>query len=48
MEALTREELMQRLRITPQELEEWTENELLLPLETGKTSIPLRQSRKGS
>jgi MerR family transcriptional regulator, copper efflux regulator len=29
---LTREELLQRLRITPRELEEWTENELLAPL----------------
>ena len=29
---LTREELLQRLRITPRELEEWTENELLSPL----------------
>jgi DNA-binding transcriptional MerR regulator len=29
---LTREELLQRLRIHPRELEEWTENELLEPL----------------
>ena len=29
---LTREELLQRLRLTPRELEEWTENELLAPL----------------
>jgi MerR family transcriptional regulator, copper efflux regulator len=29
---LTREELLQRLRITPRELEEWTENDLLTPL----------------
>jgi DNA-binding transcriptional MerR regulator len=29
---LTREELLQRLRLTPRELEEWTENELLSPV----------------
>jgi DNA-binding transcriptional MerR regulator len=29
---LTRDELLQRLRITPRELEEWTENELLSSL----------------
>ncbi|MGA2479325.1 MAG: MerR family transcriptional regulator [Spirochaetia bacterium] len=29
---LSREELLQRLRITPRELEEWTENDLLSPL----------------
>jgi DNA-binding transcriptional MerR regulator len=29
---LTRDELLQRLRITPRELEEWTENELLASL----------------
>jgi MerR family transcriptional regulator, copper efflux regulator len=29
---LTRDELLQRLRITPRELEEWTENDLLAPL----------------
>jgi DNA-binding transcriptional MerR regulator len=29
---LTREELLQRLRLSPRELEEWTENELLSPL----------------
>ena len=29
---LTREELLQRLRLTPRELEEWTENELLFPV----------------
>jgi DNA-binding transcriptional MerR regulator len=29
---LTRNELLQRLGITPRELEEWTENELLAPL----------------
>ena len=29
---LTRDELLQRLRITPRELEEWTENDLLMPL----------------
>ena len=29
---LTRDELLQRLRITPRELEEWTENDLLTPL----------------
>ena len=28
---LTRDELLQRLRITPRELEEWTENDLLTP-----------------
>ena len=29
---LSREDLLQRLRITPQELEEWTENGLIVPL----------------
>lgn len=29
---MTREELLQRLRLSPRELEEWTENELLSPL----------------
>ena len=29
---LTREELLQRLRLTPRELEEWTENDLLSPV----------------
>jgi MerR family copper efflux transcriptional regulator len=29
---LTRDELLQRLRITPRELEEWMENDLLAPL----------------
>jgi len=29
---LTREELLQRLRLTPRELEEWTENQLLSPV----------------
>jgi DNA-binding transcriptional MerR regulator len=29
---LTRDELLQRLRITPRELEEWTENDLIAPL----------------
>jgi DNA-binding transcriptional MerR regulator len=29
---LTRDELLQRLRITPRELQEWTENDLLSPL----------------
>jgi DNA-binding transcriptional MerR regulator len=32
---LTRDELLQRLKITPRELEEWTENELLSPLPGG-------------
>ena len=32
---LTSEELVQRLRITPHELEEWTENDLIAPVSPG-------------
>ena len=35
---LTREELLQRLKLTPRELEEWTENELLAPV-TGRVDM---------
>ena len=35
---LTRDELIQRLRITPRELEEWTESELITPL-SGETDM---------
>lgn len=32
---MTSDELIQRLRITPRELEEWTENDLIAPVEAG-------------
>ncbi len=35
---LTRDELLQRLRITPRELEEWTDNDLIAPL-PGATDV---------
>jgi DNA-binding transcriptional MerR regulator len=37
---LTRDELLQRLRITPRELEEWAENDLITPLPGGADLFP--------
>jgi DNA-binding transcriptional MerR regulator len=37
---LTRDELLQRLRITPRELQEWTQGELLAPLEGTEDRFP--------
>lgn len=37
---LSREELLQRLRITPRELDEWTENELIAPLPDREDAFP--------
>lgn len=37
---LTREELLQRLRITPRELEAWMEHDLLAPLPGGEELFP--------
>jgi len=38
--ALTRDELIQRLRITQQQLEEWTGSDLLAPLDDGSGLFP--------
>jgi len=38
--AMTREELIQRLRIAPHELEEWGRNGLIAPLEEGRDLYP--------
>ena len=38
--ALTREEFIQRLRITPEELEEWTSNDLIAPLDGKVGPLP--------
>lgn len=44
---LTSEELIQRLRITPRELEEWTKNNLIAPLEAGSRLFPLSAVEEG-
>lgn len=45
--SLTREELIQRLRITPRELDEWTDNELMAPLENDRNLYPLSAIEEG-
>ncbi len=45
--AMTREELIQRLRITTRELEEWTDNELISPLEDGHDLYPFSAVEEG-
>jgi DNA-binding transcriptional MerR regulator len=44
---LTREELIQRLRITTRQLEEWTDNELIAPLEDGQNLYPSSAIEEG-
>ena len=44
---ISSDELVQRLRITARELEEWTENDLIAPLETGSNLFPLSAVEEG-